>query len=193
MVAARDAMPHSGMRLKASTFRCYVKCLIQDGRRDAVLALVPPETAVLIKDPPLAGSWMDLMHIFHITVAVEQIAGMSAVRELARKGTEDARRPYTGVVESVLKLFGTSPATLFKRMGLLVSSFLEGVEYRYTPRSDRSGVMEIEYKTSQEIPTSVFVSGIPSFQSLLASCGARGVVSQPERLGPNRARYHIQW
>jgi hypothetical protein len=188
-----DGMAPSGMRLKASTFRSYVKCLIQDGRRDAVLALVPHETAVLIKDPPLAGSWMDLIHIFRITQAVEQIAGMTAVRELARKGTEDARRPYTSIVEGVLKLFGTSPATLFKRMNLLVSSFLEGVEYRYTPKTDRSGVMEVEYKTTYEIPTSVFVSGMPSFQSLLASCGAKGVVGQPERLGPNKARYLIQW
>jgi hypothetical protein len=181
------------MRLKALTFRSYVRIIATDGRRDAVLALVPPETAALIAEPPLAGSWMDLRHVIHITQAVEQIAGMTAVRDLARRSTDDARKPYMAVVEGVLKLFGASPATLFKRMNTLVSSFIEGVAYRYTGLSERSGVMEIAWAADFEIPTCVLVSQIPSLQTLIDACGAKGVVGAPERIAANKARYLIQW
>jgi hypothetical protein len=183
----------SGMQLKASSFRSYVSQLTRQGWRDAVIAAVPAETAGLIRDPPLAGSWMDLMHILFITEAVETIAGLPAVRELALKGTEDARRPYMGIIESVLKIFDTSPATLFKRMNPLVSSFIKGVDYRYTPVSDRSCVMEVRYLTDYEIPLSVFISGIPTFQALLDACGAKGLIGQPERLSASSARYRVQW
>lgn len=181
------------MRLKASTFRSYVGILVKDGRRDAVMALVPRETAALMADPPLPGSWMDLQHTIFMTVAVEKLAGMAGVRDLARRGTDDARKPYMGVVESVLKLFGTSPATLFKRMNLLVSSFIEGIDYRYTAETERSGTMDIEWATDLEIPTCVFFGQIPSLQALLDACGAKGIVSAPERLASNKARYRIKW
>jgi hypothetical protein len=183
----------SGMRLKASSFRSFVRILEKQGRRDSVTAIVPPETAVLISDPPLPGSWMDLKHSLHIMQAVETIWGMSAVRDLARKGTDDARKPYMGIVEGVLRLFGTSPATLFKRMNSLVGSFVQGVDYRYTPLSDRSGVMVLEYKACFEVPICFFVGQMPVFQTLLEACGAKGVVSEPERLSPSAASFRIEW
>jgi hypothetical protein len=181
------------MRLKALTFRSYVVVLNRDGRRGAIMALVPPDTAALIADPPLAGSWMDLKPMMHLTQAVEKLGGMTAVRELARKGTDEARKPYMGVVEGVLKLFGVSPATLFKRMNALVSSFIEGIDYRYTPISDRSGAMEMEWDADFEIPMCVMIGQTPTFQVLLDACGVKGVVGQPERLGPKKARFLLHW
>jgi hypothetical protein len=166
---------------------------VKEGKRDAVMALVPPETAALIASPPLAGSWMDLGHIFQIVFAMEKLGGLAAVRDLAKKGTDDARKPYMSIVESVLKLFGTSPATLFKRMNSLVSSFIEGVEYNYTPKTDRSGFMEAHYHADYEIPMCVFVSLIPTFQILLDACGAKGSVGTPERTGPTKGRFLISW
>jgi hypothetical protein len=181
------------VRIKATTFRSYVAILAGDGKRDAVMAHVPPDTAALMRDPPLPGSWMDGRHVHDVLVAVDQIGGMGAVRELARRGTEDARRPYMSIVEGVLKLFGTSPATLFKRMNALVSSVLEGVDFSYTPTGDRAGVMDVTWSADFEMPMSEFASLMPTFQTLLDSCGAKGVVEMPERLGPSRARYRIQW
>jgi Protein of unknown function (DUF2378) len=183
----------SRMRLKAATFRTYIRILTEDGRREAVRALVPPETAALMLEPPLSGSWMDLAHMHHIDHAVETLGGMAAVRDLARKGTDQARKPYMGVVEGVLKLFGTSPATLFKRMNTLVSSFVSGIDYRYTATGERSGTMVVAFDADHELPTSAFVGQIPTLQTLLDTCGVKGVVGAPERLGPQTARFHIQW
>jgi hypothetical protein len=182
-----------GMRLKASTFRSYVKLITEDGRRDAVMAIVPSATAALIATPPLAGTWMDFWHIIHISQAIETLAGMPAVRDLARRGTDDARKPYMGIAESMLKLFGTSPATLYKRMNALVSSFIEGLDYQYTSSGLRAGTMQVTYGHDEDIPLCVFFGGLPALQQLLETCGVKGVVGAPERLSANKVRYHIQW
>jgi hypothetical protein len=183
----------SAMRQKARMLRSFVSILEREGKRDAVIALVPPDTADLMRSPPLAGSWMDATHIHKIIQAVETLGGLPAVRELARKVTDDARQGYMFVVEGVLKLFGTSPATLFKRMNSLVASFLEGTDYRYTAKTDRSGEMVVEYSADYEIPICVFVSLVPAFQTLLSACGVTGIVGPPERLGPAKVRFQIQW
>jgi hypothetical protein len=54
--------PRRDIELKATTFRSYVELLRKDGQLDAVKALVPPETAALIDNPPLASSWMGFVH-----------------------------------------------------------------------------------------------------------------------------------
>jgi hypothetical protein len=181
------------MRLKASTFRSYIHVLARERKTSAVLALVPPATAAVIEAPPLAGTWVDFQHIIDITVAVETLGGMVGVRDFTKKATADARKPYMGVVEGVLKLFGTSPATLFKRMNDLVKSTLEGLDYAYTATSERSGTMELTYQLSQEVPTCMFVGAVPALQILLDTCGVEGVIGPPVRLGPNKVRFTIQW
>jgi hypothetical protein len=183
----------SGIQLKAMTFRSYVGILVKDGLRDAVVARVPPATAALMANPPLAGSWMDFQPIFQVMEAVEAIGGLPAVRELSRKGTSESRKPYMGVVESVIKLFGTSPATLFKRMNSLVSSFIRGVDFKYTATDERAGVMEVEFLPEYPIPMCAFIGQVPTFQALFEVCGVQGTVGQPERLSPHKARFHLKW
>jgi hypothetical protein len=193
MAAVAPAATAPRLRLKAQSFRSYIGLLEKDGKRDAVLALLPPDTAAIFTHPPLASTWMDYRHSVVVAQAVEKLGGMAAVREMARKGTDEARKPYMGVVETVLKLFGASPAILLKRMNSLVSSFIEGVEYRYTATSERSGVMDIEWDADWEIPTCALVSQVPSLQVLVDICGVRGTIGPPERVGPRHARYVVRW
>jgi len=183
----------TGIRLKSSTFRSYVNVLVDDGKAQAVMALVPPETAAVMSNPPLASSWVDFRHIVHLTEAVHRLGGMAGVRELTRKATAQARKPHMRLVEGVLKLFGTSPATLLKRMNDFVRTTIEGLEYRYTPNGERAGIMEMVYSLDYEVPTSVFVGAAPALQTILDACGVKGIIGEPERLGPNRVRFTIQW
>ena len=192
-LSARDSGERADVRVKALTFRSFVTAVEKHGKRDAVLTRVPRDTAALIESPPLPGSWMDLWTVWHIIQALEEIGGMPLVREVSRQATDDARRPYMRIVDSVLKMFGTSPATLFKRMNSLVTSFIQGVDYAYSVRDDRSGIMQVVYKCQPAIPDCVFVSLTPTFQTLLESCGHQGLVSPYERLSTHSARYVIQW
>jgi hypothetical protein len=181
------------MRLKASVLRSYSQVLASDGKLAALLALVPPATAAVIESPPLAGSWIDFDHIVQVTVAVETLGGMMAVRDLTKKATAAARKPYMAMVEGVLKLFGTSPATLLQRMNDMVKSNIENIDYAYTATGERSGFMEITWGLDYEVPMCVMVGAGPVLNVVIEACGVQGIVGQPARLAPNKARFTIQW
>jgi hypothetical protein len=182
-----------GVRLKASTLRSYVAVLVKDHRRDAVLARVPPETAALMVDLPLATSWIDFKHIMHITQAVEALTGLPGVRDFHRKAVDDAKGPHIRILEGVLRMFGMSPAVVFKRLNDIVKHTIENNVYSYRATSDRSGVMEVSWLLDYEVPSCMFHGMSATLQTILDTCGVKGVVGIPERSGPAAARYVIQW
>jgi hypothetical protein len=182
-----------GVRLKGSTLRSYVSVLTRDGHRDAVLAQVPPDTAAQITDPPLATAWVDFVHVVRITQAVEALYGTVGVREFARKAIDDAKKPHLRVLEAVMRLFGVSPASVFKRLNDVIKHTIENNIFSYAPTSDRSGVMEVRWLVDYEVPTCMFIGVATTFQVIFESCGVRGFVGAPERLGPGAARFRLQW
>jgi hypothetical protein len=191
--AVSPASRPSSARLKASTLRSYIQVLVNNGWLEEAIARVPSDTRAVLVDPPLASTWVDFVHIVHVTQAVEAIAGMVGVREFARRAFDDAKKPHHRLLEGLVRLFGTSPATVFKRLNELVKSTVENLRYCYTPTSTRSGVLETEYLVDYEIPTCVFVGQIPALQGILDACGVEGIIGNPERLGPNKVNYRIQW
>jgi hypothetical protein len=181
------------MRVKGATLRSYINVIQRHPRRDQIVAKLPPASAPLMNDPPLSGSWVDWRHIEALTVAVEAVDGMAGVRQLADDAIIEAKRPYMRVLEGVIRLFGTSPRTIFKRMNELVKSAVENMHYVWTPLSDHAGVMEIEYGTDHEVPLCMLVGARASFLAVLHACGVNGLVSEPERLAPNKASFRISW
>jgi hypothetical protein len=190
---AKTISGRPGMRLKGSTLRSYVSVLESERRREAVVARVPPETAALIACPPLASTWVDWRHVVHITLAIESIAGLAGVREFARKMIEEAKKPHLRLVEGLLRLFGTSPATIFSHMNDLVKHTIENQEFIYTSLSERSGVMEMRYFIDEEVPHCIHISAIATLQATLDACGVNGIIDPPEPIGVNRVAYKIQW
>jgi hypothetical protein len=167
--------------------------LLKDRHFDAVRARVPEETAELMAHLPLSTNWIDFRHVMYITQAVEALYGMSGVRDFVRKAIDDTKGPHLRVLESVLRLFGMSPATVFKRLNDIVKHTIENNDYLYTPTSDRSGIMEVHWRVDYDIPTCMLFGVSATFHTIFESCGAKGVVGNPERLGPTAARYVLQW
>jgi hypothetical protein len=191
VVAQPAIAPH--MRLKGATLRAYIDTLVKLKRRDDVMARVPPETAQIIAAPPLSGSWVDFMHIVHITSAMEQLTGTTGVRDFAHRAIDEAKGFHIKMLEGLMRLFGTSPATLFKRMNELVKSAIENIEYSYVPTSSHSGEMTVQYHLEAELPMSMYIGGTQVMQTIFESCGVNGVIGNPERRGHNRVTYRLQW
>jgi hypothetical protein len=189
----RSPASEPGIRIKAAWLRPLISVLIEEHKLDAVKALVPPDTAALLVRPPLETTWIDFQHNVRIIEAIEKLAGTIAVRDFSRKMTDKARKPYLRIVEGLLRMFGTSPATLFKRVDDIARGFVTNHHFKYAPINERSGMMEIFYDVDYPIPDCIFVSSMPSFETLLNMCGVKGMVYSPERLGPQRARFRIEW
>jgi hypothetical protein len=181
------------VRLKGTTLRAYASVLARSRRLDAVLAVVPADVAALLRSPPLAGKWVDWRVIAEVLVAVEGLEGTTGVRKFARETLDETMVTYRPMVAGALRLFGTSPPTVFKRLNDLLRPGLEGLEYRYQPVSDRSGIMHATYAVDGEVPSSFFVAGMAVLELALELCSARGTVGLPERHGAASASYSIIW
>jgi hypothetical protein len=181
------------MRLKAATLRHHIDWLAREHRLEAILQHVSPSTAALMRDPPLPATWIDLQEIEQVLSAIEAVDGPAAVRRASRAALEEVLPRRRILLTGLLRLFGANPATLYKRMNELVRNSIEGVEYAYSPSSEHSGVMNVQYRASHEIARALLIGQIATFEVILDVCSLRGTVGEPERHGPVRASYQIQW
>jgi hypothetical protein len=182
------------MRVKGLAFRAYVSWLQREKKTEAVLARVPPSTAALLREPPLPGSWIDGMDMVRIVSAIEMVAGLDAVRRCGRETIEDILPKHHTLVTGLLRLFGATPATLFRRVNDLMRTSAEGIHYTYTPTGERSGLMEVRYDVPGELPMCAFLNGMTLFMVLFALAGVNnGVIGDPQRRGPAIVAYQLQW
>jgi hypothetical protein len=182
------------MQVRASALRGYVRWLERTRKFDAVLSRVPPTTARLMRDPPLPSTWILRDDVAPILYAVDELGGYPAVRQMSRDMLSETVLPtLRPVVSAVLRLFGTSPETLFRRYPDVLRTSMTGIRTNYTPATANSGTFELQYLLNHEVPICSFVFFMASLEIALELCGVRGTVSDPERLGPARVVYHIKW
>jgi hypothetical protein len=181
------------IRLKGSVIRSYLKLIASDGRTPALLEHVPPETKLLVATPPLASTWTDWKHMLALNAAIEELWGIAGVRDYSRRNIVDTRGFNAWMIESLLRLFGTSPPTILKRLNESIRSTCEGIEYNYIAGSERACSVESRYASDEPIPDSIFIGSIATLEEILRLCRVQGKVSEPERLTPNSARFSLRW
>jgi hypothetical protein len=182
------------MKIKGLALRMYVAWLEREKKTEAVIARLPPATAALLRDPPLAGSWIDGMDMVRIVAAIEMVGGLDAVRRCGKETIEHILPKHHTLVTGLLRLFGATPATLFRRVNDLVRTTVEGINYTYTPQSERSGVMEVRYNVPGELPMCAFINGMTLFMVLFALAGIpNGYIGDPQRRGPATVAYELRW
>jgi hypothetical protein len=180
--------------VKAATPRAYIKWLTREKKFDAVLARVPPETAALMREPPLPSTWVVSAHVEPIVVALDAVGGRIAVRRMAHDVLhEDLLPPLHSATSALLRLFGTSPATLYARIDDLARTTIKGMQFKYRVLDNRAGVMRISYDVTYEIADCVFDALIATLESITQMCGVKGVIGDPKRVAPNSAEYLIRW
>src|SRR5262245_49128948 len=104
------------MRIKGLAFRTYVNWLQREKLTDTISARLPSTSATLLREPPLPGAWIDGMDMVRIVSAIEMVAGLDAVRRCGRETIEDILPKHHTLVTGLLRLFGATPATLFRRV-----------------------------------------------------------------------------
>jgi hypothetical protein len=181
-------------RVKASIFRAHLKWLQSEGKYEAVRGKVSPATGKLIDTPPLASSWMDSGPLDDIVEQIELLDGLEGVRRVAAMTLRDQIHPVMEpMIRGIMRVIGTAPPTLYKRLGDLVKTMIQDVEYQWTPTGPKSGTFNVKYPRGQNVPLRTFISGIAGFEKVLAMCGAVGTVADPVRRGTNSADFNIQW
>ncbi len=187
-------MIEAGYQLKASTLRAYLKELSRRGWLHAVLGAIDPEARLVLEAPPPASSWMDASPVEELMAAIALRYGEESLRDFSRESNKELIPYLKPILEGMLRLFGTSPATLLARMPLLTRSSIQGCEFGWTQKSPTEGVCEVRFAHKKRMPKRTFVPFVGSYELILELCGKKGKVS-PREIFPDGtgANYRVSW
>jgi hypothetical protein len=181
-------------RVKGWIFRAHIAYLKRHGKLDAVVARLSQAAAGAVVSLPLAGSWIEGPLLDEIVEGVDALEGSPGVLAMEEAMLRiEMVQVLLPMVQGVMRIFGASPASLFKRFGDLVRTSSHGIEFQYVETSERSGTMEVRYHTDKTMTRPSFMTTVPALHAILRFCGTSGTVSDPEIRAPQFAQYHISW
>lgn len=162
------------------------------GRRTEVLALCTAETQRVLS-APMSSPWHDGSVVVDVSVAMEAVLGEAAVSEVYFWAIKHSLGP---VMEPLLKVLliisGRRPAAVFSRMNGTLSSVMKGVQVKWAPTSERSGVITVLHE--DEVKPVSFAAWAGSLRYTFELVGVPGTVN-PRRPSPDNREFQfdINW
>lgn len=182
---------------KGTVWNGRVKALSRHCSLSEVRALLSDPARKLLEEPPPASNWIAGSALVELDAAIYDLRGSDVLARCSRETSETAGTTVLRTMaEGMLPLFGTSPATLFERMGQVAATSVRGVDYQYTATGPKSGVMTICYRHSANIPYCVFVAVAGGMGAIFAFLHVKGQVSAPEvstQAPRNCATITVRW
>ena len=182
---------------KGSVARSMATALSDHRLLDEIVAAVSPAARAMLLDPPLPTVWIDGRILNEVYETILRLHGADALRRLNRQAIEQGVSPLIrGAAESILRVFGASPATLLSRLGRVSGTISRGVAYRYDAETETSGTFEIECTHLDNVPLGAFIAIIGGLDLVFEMCSVRGSFGQPEVVQNgrhNRARVPVSW
>lgn len=163
--------------------RCYRAALRRQGRLDATLAALPPETAALLREPPPAQQWLDGQWLLQLAQALGQGVGREGCRQVGFEvGREVSGGALAPLIRTLLTLHRTRLQGVYERLGLLANLLLRGPVLLYTPESERAGTLGIVH--AEPAPDALYALWEGCLLYTHHLCGVEGGVGRA-RLGPD--------
>jgi hypothetical protein len=196
-----DAVPASapeagaGIETKASSFRAVVAALSKLGLLEAALPRVSAETRELVLNPPPVSTWMKQTAIMELVAAVDGADDPAVMRNIGRETARGSLRYAAAVIWGIMRVFGASPAMIFRRFGMISQQYVRGTRYEYRAVGPKSGVLVLSYAQRRDAISHHMDMTAGSLEGVLEFCGATGTVTvQPLRTPMGVvAEYHIVW
>lgn len=193
-VQSTTALP---LEIKGSVVRSLAATLVEHRFLDGIAAAVSPEARVMLRDPPLPTQWIDGRVLNEILEAIFRIHGPEVLRRLNRESVERGVSPLVrGAAESLLRVFGVSPATLLSRMGRVGGTMSRGVVYHYVVTSETSGTFDLEYTDLVDVPLGPSIATVGALEMIFDMCSVRGSFGLPDVVPNgrrNRMRFAVSW
>ncbi len=182
---------------KGSVVRSLAATLSEHRLLDGIAASVSPAACRMLRDPPLATEWVDGRVLNEIFEAILLLHGADLLRRLNRQSIERGVTPLLrGAAESVLRVFGVSPATLLSKLGRVAGTTSRGVNFHYQAESETSGAFEIEYAGLVDVPLGPSIATVGGLDLIFDMCSVRGSFGAPEVVANgrrNRVRFAVSW
>jgi hypothetical protein len=166
----------AGYEVKGTLVRAYIREVEKLGLAEEVATRVSADTRAQMRELPLPSLWLDGSVIEELINAVDAVRGVEAVRTVTKQGQLAILpflRPFIG---GILRLFGTSPATLFSRMNQMSSNMTRGPEITWKSETDQSGELRVAFPMRKNLPRNVFIGFESGVLNIIEMCDKKGAV-----------------
>lgn len=176
--------------------RGFLHALVEHSLLERVQAELDPAARAIAKAPPLPSEWVDGRVLFELNAVVYDLFGEEVLARVSLDGNRAGiSRLVRFGVESTLRLFGVSPATMFARIGQLSASTTRGIDYTWTADGPRKGTLRICYPSGDHVPHPSWLSARGGLRMVFDFCKVAGTVGPPQLVDArgNASDYLLRW
>src|SRR5262249_46375620 len=135
----------SPTRVAAMMFRSYLSMFESRGLLEKLRPKMTPSLAAIVARPPFPVAWVESGLLYEMLELAGDATSYDDIRQIAYENTsQQTGQMIVPMLRTLLRLWGTTPATIFKNMSSVVSVQVKGTKLVYVPETDTSGVMEID-------------------------------------------------
>ncbi len=180
-------------RVAAMLVRGYIDLFERRGVMEKIRPKMSPELAAFVARPPLPVTWVDATLFYEMLTQAGEATSLEAIRQFAIENTSQQAGPMLlPMLRTLLRLWGATPATIFKNTASVVGVQSKGTRFTYTPETDTSGVIDIE--PGMVMSPYVYAAWEGVFMFAYEVAGVKGEVSRTEVLeGGRRGRVAVKW
>ncbi len=167
--------------------------LAELGKLNEVRALLAPESARLLDEPPRPMAWVPVDWFIQVAEATDALTGRAGCRRL---GHVSAKTNTGGVLAPLIKtslsIFGATPPTLYNRLDTFCSVLVRHAGFDFVPDGPRGGTLHVAYASAVTPPLFAVWEGVCIFVHEL--CGVPSEVA-PTRIEQNGRLgcIHVRW
>lgn len=134
-----------GIRIAAMVVREYIDLFERRGVMAKIRPKMSPALAAFVAHPPLPIVWVDGALFYELLGEAGEATSYDAIRQFAVEHTSEQIGPKVlPMLRALLRLWGATPATIFKNLGSVTSVQSKGTRFSYTPETETSGVIELD-------------------------------------------------
>jgi len=173
--------------------RGYLTLFERYGILEKMRPRLSPELAALVARPPLPISWVSAAVFDELLKA----AGESSSRDMVRKVAYENTSQQTGqmvlpMLRTLLKLWGATPATLFRNLNSVVTVQVKGTRLDYVPETESSGIIEID--SDRVANDYVYAGWEGTLMYAYEVAGVKGEIGRTQLLeGGRKGRLPVSW
>lgn len=132
--------------VKGTLVRGYLTFLDEEQLSERVAAAGTSDVKAIFAHRPMATDWIPGQTLEALVEAVLAIGGPATVRRMVDQiMTGAVARVLRPLGESLVRLFGGSPHTLFSRMATINAPLFRGLEYTYTKGGETACTVEVRW------------------------------------------------
>ncbi|MDP3276663.1 MAG: hypothetical protein Q8Q09_15805 [Deltaproteobacteria bacterium] len=184
------------IEIKGQVITPFIEVLRESKRWDAVEPKLSESCRTSIARRPLASEWVEATPFFELLRVVYETYGQQVTVDGGYASTKLSIGRFTmPLTQSMLRLFGATPWTLFSRLGPMSTQSTRGLKLEATQIGTHAVVVVMIYDTKERLPIGALYHSAGSLMTVFDLIPFEGKVESVEWTNreENQGKIKISW